>query len=369
MPTNRYSFVFGVEFQIPADFDFSNEGDLTAVRGGNVVCRTVEWDQGLPEIDDFVIGDIDINYFADEDFSDLIAIGTIQIGTDALYYIGDESIVDIITVTNFVDEGDTTGSVDIEVDPSGITATELTETRNVYIQLTVAQPSDLTGTTVGQESSDAIHVEISHITGDAPVIASETLSWTGSVGTSFSRTVFATSETDITWSLESGGTLPPGLGLNASTGVVSGTPTEAGETTTVIVATNDHGTDTVSITFQISIFFDWTNEGALSVTGGGASVSRTIEWAQGTPVISGFGISAISLLFYQEAVGTNRINSGDTNYTIGDQTLADIITLGNFVDNGDGTGSVDLQVDPSGIEPSELDAMRNVYVVLEVDQP
>lgn len=369
MPSNRNSGVLPISIIIPVDFEFLNEGDLMAVRGGNVVCRTVEWDQGLPEIADFVIGDIDINYFADEDFSDLIAIGTIQIGTDALYYIGDQSVVDIITLANFVDEGDGTGSVDIEVDASGITATELTETRNVYIQLTVAQPSDLTGTTVRQESSDAIHVEISHITGDAPVIVSETLSWTGRVGTSFSRTLFATSEDDITWSLQSGSSLPSGFVLNASTGEISGTPTATGSTTTVVVATNDHGTDTVSITFEISIFFDWLNEGALSVTGGGDAVSLTIGWAQGTPVISAFGIGDISILFFQDSAGTNRINSGDANYTIGDQTLADIITLGNFVDNGDDTGSVDLEVDPSGIEPSELDAMRNVYVVLEVDQP
>ena len=68
-------------------------------------------------------------------------------------------------------------------------------------------------------------------------------------------------------------------------------------------------------------------------------------------------------------MATTEITSGDAAYSIGDQTLAQIFTLANFVDNGDGTGSVDIQMDPSGITAAELTAMRTVYLQLEISQP
>ena len=134
MATNRTSAVMHVLFSIPEDFTWMDEDDLTALRGGNIVTQTVDWMQGDPIVDSFVIGDIDINYYSDSGGSTVIAT------SDAAYDIGDQTLADIITLVDFVDDSDGTGSVDVQVDPSGITNTELTALKDVYIRLSVSQP-------------------------------------------------------------------------------------------------------------------------------------------------------------------------------------------------------------------------------------
>ena len=134
MATNRTSEVMTVLFRIPNNFMWMDEDDISVLRGGNVVTETVEWEQGDPGIGSFVIGDIDINYYSDSGGSTVIAT------SDAAYDIGDQTLADIITLVDFVDDSDGTGSVDVQVDPSGITNTELTALKNVYIRLSVSQP-------------------------------------------------------------------------------------------------------------------------------------------------------------------------------------------------------------------------------------
>ena len=134
------------------------------------------------------------------------------------------------------------------------------------------------------------------------------------------------------------------------------------------MATN-RDSDIMHVEFRISSNFDWINEDDFMALRGGSTVTRTIDWVQGNPEIPSFDINDISILYFSDSAGNNAINSGDSDYSIGDQTLAQIITLTNFVDNGDGTGSVDVQVNPSGIDSSELTALRNVYIRLRVSQP
>ena len=135
MATNRDSNVIGITFSIPSNFGWNNEDALTALRGGNTVTDTVEWTQGDPEVANFdAVDDIDILFFSD-------TAGTVTIATNAdTYDIGDQTLADIITLTNFVDNNDGTGSVDVSVNPSGITSAELNALRNVYIRLRVSQP-------------------------------------------------------------------------------------------------------------------------------------------------------------------------------------------------------------------------------------
>ena len=257
-PSNRDSDLLAIQFSIPVPFTWDNEGDLTAVRGGNIVCRTLEWTQGHPVIEDDDIdeaSDFDFWFYNDSAGTSVLSFGTLPfMADDPNFEIGDQTLAEIVTLANFVDEGDGTGSIDVAVDPSGITDAEIDADFDIYVRATAYQPDNV-GETFSTDSrrSDVIHVSISDsdTAGAAPVIASENISWTGRVGVSFSRTVFATSESDVTWSEQVVATLPPGLALNTSTGVVSGMPTVAGTTTVVIVATNDHGTDTVSIKFTI----------------------------------------------------------------------------------------------------------------------
>jgi hypothetical protein len=64
----------------------------------------------------------------------------------------------------------------------------------------------------------------------------------GAVGVAFSAT-FISSGDSVMWSVSSG-TLPPGLSLNATTGMYTGTPTAAGAYTFTIAASNNLGMDT-----------------------------------------------------------------------------------------------------------------------------
>jgi YVTN family beta-propeller protein len=74
----------------------------------------------------------------------------------------------------------------------------------------------------------------------------------GSIGTAYSATVTATGTGPITFSVTSG-SLPAGLSLDPTTGVISGHPTTAGTSTFTITATNAYGTDTQTDTLTVSV--------------------------------------------------------------------------------------------------------------------
>lgn len=89
---------------------------------------------------------------------------------------------------------------------------------------------------------DAVEIVSSGQTSDKPVITTSSLA-SGVVGTAYSATFEATSETPVTWSIE-GGSLPAGLTLNSATGEISGTPTSSGTFFFNIKAENDSGSRT-----------------------------------------------------------------------------------------------------------------------------
>ncbi|MCL2416450.1 MAG: leucine-rich repeat protein [Bacteroidales bacterium] len=82
---------------------------------------------------------------------------------------------------------------------------------------------------------------------DVPVITTATLAG-GEVGIAYTETLLASGAVS-TWALS--GNVPHGLSLNKETGVLSGTPTTAGEFTFEVVATNDWGR--VEAPFTITI--------------------------------------------------------------------------------------------------------------------
>jgi Tol biopolymer transport system component len=102
----------------------------------------------------------------------------------------------------------------------------------------------------------------------------------GVVGNAYTSTLAATGGTaPFTWTLF-GGVLPTGLSLNAGTGVVSGTPTAAGNSTVTFTVTDSTGqTATGSVLFAIHPRTDLvsTDNSTPPVPGGAASSSPSIS--------------------------------------------------------------------------------------------
>ena len=82
-----------------------------------------------------------------------------------------------------------------------------------------------------------------------PTITTTSLS-NGTAEAAYSTTLLADGTAPITWSVTSG-SLPEGLSLDASTGMISGTPTAEGGSTFTVTAANVYGSDSREFTLSI----------------------------------------------------------------------------------------------------------------------
>ncbi|HIX58428.1 MAG TPA: Ig-like domain-containing protein, partial [Candidatus Blautia gallistercoris] len=82
-----------------------------------------------------------------------------------------------------------------------------------------------------------------------PTITTASLS-NGTAEAAYSTTLLAEGTAPITWSV-TGGSLPEGLSLDASTGVISGIPTAEGVSTFTVTAANVYGSDSREFTLNI----------------------------------------------------------------------------------------------------------------------
>ena len=96
-----------------------------------------------------------------------------------------------------------------------------------------------------------------------PAIVTPSLAPMGQ-GFAFSQTLVASGGVPITWAVSSG-SLPTGLSLNASTGVISGTPTTSGSYSVTIQASNIDGTTDHQFTGTVSAPFTPNTVGQISI--------------------------------------------------------------------------------------------------------
>ena len=108
-----------------------------------------------------------------------------------------------------------------------------------------------------------------------PVVTAST--FTGNVGTSFSNSIVATNS-PTSYALANSTTLPAGLSLNTTTGLLSGIPTASGTFTTDVTATNAAGTSAiVTLTFNISAISPPVVTGASLTVPTGSPYTYTIS--------------------------------------------------------------------------------------------
>jgi large repetitive protein len=169
----------------------------------------------------------------------------------------------VITGTNYV----ITPNVEI-ISTTGAIYYPNTVTRNSSSQLTINATLAVDGTYfIRVENPNGLAVRSS----TALLTVSDAPTWTtaagslGSVaqGTSFSTTVVATSDSAITYSVQSGA-LPTGITLNTSTGVISGTESgvDTGETVyNFTLRATDAETQTADRAFTITVTLQINNAG------------------------------------------------------------------------------------------------------------
>jgi formylglycine-generating enzyme required for sulfatase activity len=141
--------------------------------------------------------------------------------------------------------------------------------------------------------------------GTAPTITTPSLP-NGTVGTVYSQTLAATGKTPITWTTESG-TLPAGLSLAGTTGVISGTPTEAGTSSFTIKATNVAGNNTKQFSIIIAAEMVQIQGGTFTMGSPETEANRDANETQHQVTLTGFymGKYPVTQAQYESVMGNN----------------------------------------------------------------
>ncbi|WP_344367506.1 fibronectin type III domain-containing protein, partial [Arthrobacter humicola] len=185
----------------------------------------------------------------------------------------------------------------------------------------------------------------------APVFTASTPPTTATVGTAYTYAFAASGNPAPTFRVSSGA-LPAGLSLNATTGVLSGTPTAAGPTTFTVTATNGVSPDAVTPSITITVNPDTTAPTAptnLSAVAGSGQIS--LAWNASTDNV---GVTRYNISRNGAAIGTaagtsfvdGSVVAGTTySYTVTAQDAAGNVSAPSNTAAATATGARTITVD------------------------
>ena len=176
--------------------------------------------------------------------------------------------------------------------------------------------------------------------GIAPVITNSPLTATGTVGTPFGYTITATgSPTGYAAS-----PLPAGLVRNATTGVISGTPTTAGTTSVVLGATNVTGTGNATLIITVA---------AATVTPTITNSSLNETGTVGTPFSFAIIASGLPTSYTASSLPAGLSLASATGVITGTPSAAGTtsVQLGAVNATGTGTATLTITVSAAGVAP------------------
>lgn len=239
----------------------------------------------------------------------------------------------------------------------------------------------------GGGASDVIKTVNGNVV-DVPSVTAS--SFTGTIGTSFSQNIQAT-QNPTSYAIVSGNSLPTGLSLNATTGLISGTPTTAGTFTTDITATNGAGTSApATINFTIAKgtqtltgFTDqskYLSSTPFTFPANTTNANLTVTYASSNSAVATVSGNTITIT----GVGTSNITAtqaGDNNWNAFSQqivltvandpvtyngvgrfekitSLADL-TDGYYVIVGDGTNAMNTTVASNKLQATTVNVVSN----------
>lgn len=185
----------------------------------------------------------------------------------------------------------------------------------------------------GGGASDVIKAVNGNVV-DVPSVTAS--SFSGTIGTSFSQNIQAT-QSPTSYAIVSGNSLPTGLSLNTTTGLISGTPTVAGTFTTDITATNGAGSSapaTINFTIAkgVQTLTGFTNQSKyLSSTpftfpANTTNANLAVTYSSSNPAVATVSGNTITIT----GVGTSNITAtqaGDNNWNAFSQQV--ILTVAN----------------------------------------
>lgn len=148
------------------------------------------------------------------------------------------------------------------------------------------------------------------------------------VGVQYSSGLAATGAVPITWSIT--GNLPAGLYINASTGVISGTPTTVGTFNFTIRATNASGSDTRQFTITVAA-------GTPVITTTSISGAATINVPFSSQPLAATGLAPISWAVTAGALPSGLTINGATGQISGTPTAAGTFNFTVSATNAIGT--------------------------------